>query len=233
MKRVGNSSQSIIVTICTYILFSLLALKISAILRQKQDYMAVICEKNKIKFRDEVFTSLLTAKRQICPSPNTTNIYFGNNRANLIITIVSNPHCGPCGAMHTKIEELLDKYKENICVFYVFSSFEGDWFDESEEFLISVYFAHSKEITREIYADWYNGGRNNRDSFISKYSFVKNQEEVVKEMERHRAFCERESIEVTPTIFINGYMLPKDYSIDDLKYFDLSKICVLINNLSN
>jgi len=38
-----------------------------------------------------------------------------------------------------------------------------------------------------------------------------------------KAWCEKEGITHTPTIFINGYKLPKEYRIEDLKEINAYK----------
>jgi protein-disulfide isomerase len=45
---------------------------------------------------------------------------------------------------------------------------------------------------------------------------LKKQDEKVEAM---KDWCSKTEIQFTPTFFINGYQLPSNYSVNDLKYF--------------
>ncbi|RZS95835.1 hypothetical protein BC751_1383 [Cecembia calidifontis] len=77
--------------------------------------------------------------------------------------------------------------------------------------------ANQEEIIQAL-DDWYLPERKEYETFAAKYPMngeLKAQESCIKDMLN---WCELENISYTPTIFINGYELPKAYSIEDLKY---------------
>lgn len=38
------------------------------------------------------------------------------------------------------------------------------------------------------------------------------------EIQHHKAFCERNNIRWTPTIILNGHIVPEIYTIEDIAY---------------
>ena len=70
-----------------------------------------------------------------------------------------------------------------------------------------------------IYKEWYNGAKNEIDSFIKKYPVESEYTKVEEIMSHHNKWCQMINIEATPTIYVNGYELPNWYKVEDLKYF--------------
>lgn len=46
-----------------------------------------------------------------------------------------------------------------------------------------------------------------------------NNEAVTEEFNLHKAWIKRSQFRATPTVLVNGYKLPINYKIEDLKYF--------------
>ena len=52
-------------------------------------------------------------------------------------------------------------------------------------------------------------------------------------MEKHRVWREKTSLNATPTVLVNGYMLPKEYEVGDLSMIvniDITKKDILQDN---
>lgn len=144
-----------------------------------------------------------------------SSIIFGNPEAKMCVTILSNPHCNPCARMHRQVEELLDRSGDDLCVQYVFSSF-NDSLEDSSRYLISCYMNHDKEQALRKFSLWYA-----RDKFDYKRVVKENEaqlhpEAVEKEMEKHRKWRKKTSLTATPTVLVNGYKLPREYELVDL-----------------
>jgi uncharacterized membrane protein len=80
-------------------------------------------EMNSLKANDKLFVPLLKEQPYFEVEKSTSSILFGNTEANILITILTNPHCNPCAKMHSRVEKLLEQ-TNNLCVQYIFSSFE-------------------------------------------------------------------------------------------------------------
>ena len=74
----------------------------------------------------------------------------------------------------------------------------------------------TKSKTKQALNDWYLADIKNYKLFASKYPINGGLKQQNNKMEAMHNWCIAENITHTPTIFINGYELPKEYSIDDL-----------------
>ncbi|MDL2223752.1 thioredoxin domain-containing protein [Bacteroidales bacterium OttesenSCG-928-M06] len=174
-------------------------------------------EINSLKMSDEIFLSTLKKQQEIEVNDSDSKILFGNPNAKLKISILTNPHCYPCSIMHKRISKLLKDTNNNISIQYLFSSF-NESLDSSCHFLIASYFTNPKELTEKIYSEWYEGGNTEGEPFFRRYNFTEN-EEAEMEFNRHTEWKEKHKLTATPTVIVNGYKLPGNYKIEDLKYF--------------
>jgi protein-disulfide isomerase len=55
--------------------------------------------------------------------------------------------------------------------------------------------------------------------FADKYVLNGELEKQRDKLNAMKTWCDEVKIEFTPTFFINGYYLPKQYTIEDVKYF--------------
>lgn len=172
---------------------------------------------NSLKNHPDVFRTLLNkdSKSQInfCDS----QIIFGNKMASTVVTVFSNPHCKPCSLMHKRLTKILDKYSNDICVQYVFSSFGEQW-NDSSKFLIRSYLYNKIETAREIFNEWFDHGMDFPKEMMKKYSYSDNEAAESDEFQKHITCIQSNNISETPTIFINGNRLPDIYSIEDVIY---------------
>ena len=104
-----------------------------------------------------------------CTSLDDSCVLFGNPNSQLRITILSNPHCNPCARMHKRVERLLKISGNEVCVQYVFSSF-NDQLEDSSRYLIACYMNESKQNALRQFARWYS-----KDKFDYKNVIRKNQ----------------------------------------------------------
>lgn len=172
-------------------------------------------EINSIKTDQDVFNVLLSKRPHFEVEKTTSQLLFGNKNADNIITIFSNPHCNPCGIMHKKAFELVRENK-NICLQYILSSFSKD-LDVSCKYLIGVY-QQKGETAVAIFSSWFDHGKNNKEVFFSEYP-IEIDESVIKEYTKHEEWKKKSALRSTPTILFNGYLLPDNYKIEDLKFF--------------
>ena len=174
-------------------------------------------EMNSIKANEKVFTTLLQDQPRYDVSADFSRILLGSDSATLFVTVLTNPHCNPCAKMHERIEGLLKKHP-HIQVQYVFSSFSQE-LEISARYLIAVFLQKSKEERKRIYAEWFEGGKFNKEAFFEKYPVDIKDAGIAEEFNRHKAWIKIAQVRATPTVLVNGYKLPDNYKIEDLKYF--------------
>ncbi|MPM72033.1 hypothetical protein SDC9_119006 [bioreactor metagenome] len=101
---------------------------------------------------------------------------------------------------------------------YIFSSFSSE-LEVSARYLIAVYLQRSLKERELIYTEWFKKGKFNKEAFFEKYSVDINTVAVTEEFNRHKAWIRVSQLRATPTVLVNGYKLPDNYKIEDLKYF--------------
>lgn len=175
---------------------------------------------NSLRIDETLFRARLM--KQNCHETNRefSSIIWGNEKAKNLITIITNPHCGPCAVMHKRIKELIDKIGDKVCVQYIFSSFSEE-LESSEKFLIAVYLSNNigEEDKERIFDEWFEYGKFQREDFFRKHNLNLEDQLVLTEYEKHKLWNKNNQISGTPTILINGYEMPQEYTIEDFRYF--------------
>lgn len=178
---------------------------------------------NELRMKPWVFEALLKQQPHYEVDLSVSQIIWGNKESDILITILTNPHCGPCADLHKHIEKLLATAEDKIGVQYIFSSFTDDF--DSGKFLIAAYLSETDlQKKKEIYTEWFEKGKYEKEYFFKKYEFDIHSTEVEAEIDKHKNWRERADIHATPTILINGYELPYYYGIEDVVYFTGLKI---------
>ena len=144
-----------------------------------------------------------------------SSIIFGNPQAETRVTILSNPHCNPCARMHKQVENLLNINSDDICVQYIFSSF-NETLEDSSRYLIAMYQNKDQQTAREIYSSWYEKDKNKFKEILEGHAGIIHSGNVEAEMKKHLAWKRRTGFTATPTILVNGNELPREYELEDL-----------------
>lgn len=176
----------------------------------KQKYKA-------LKSNKKVFQVLLTSEEYHDTTFHDSTISFGNKNANVRITVLSNPHCIPCAKFHIKIDELLEKNKDKVCVQYILTSFTEELKD-SCRFLIAAYQQFGEHQATLIFSQWYRERPNTVHEYIDKWKVNIHSKSVEEEMMKHEEWRKETGYNATPTILVNGYELPIEYDVDDISY---------------
>ena len=142
------------------------------------------------------------------------SLVFGNKDASLKISAFLSLHCSHCARAFEKIKTML-KSKDEVAINIVLITSDN-------KMLNSLY--HFKRLERDDEAldllyQWFNANPYSRTK-ISETLCVQNEDDISNTVnnENNRLFKEC-NVFGTPTFFINGYLLPNQYDIDDIKYF--------------
>lgn len=174
----------------------------------KQKYRA-------LKANSDVAKALITKGEYHETTLEDSNIIFGNPQARMRITILSNPHCNPCAKMHARVDNLLALYGNDICIQYILSSFNEE-LEGSNRYLISCYDEKDRSKSWKAFTEWYEHHKHHYKEIIQKHSEDLYSDSINDEMERHAKWRKRTGIVATPKILVNGYLLSKEYQIEDL-----------------
>ena len=112
--------------------------------------------------------------------------------------------------MHTRVEKLLAECGDNVCIQYIFSSFDKS-LDNSNQYLTAVYYQYDKKMQQQIYNEWFDYGKNKKEEFFAKYPVNINEQNVIEQFNKHENWKGETKLRATPTILVNGYKLPDNY----------------------
>lgn len=178
-------------------------------------------ELNSLKANEIIFESSLKSQKKVAIEGFNRIIAFGGAGAPFLITMVTNPYCGPCAVMHKEVSRLLQQYPDyfELQILHAATKTEHDKRNDAIKYLIGTYIKYDIEQVEEIYSEWYETGRIDLQNFRKKYPIDLDNPEIKQVFDSNSEFCMVANITETPTIYINGYKLPNWYNIEDLKYF--------------
>ncbi|WP_136468925.1 vitamin K epoxide reductase family protein [Flagellimonas onchidii] len=171
----------------------------------------------KIKNNPDVLHGLLSKTRKITTSTEGLGITLSSESAKYNVVKVCNPYCGPCANAHPILEELLEKGKINLQILFNASTDKNDRKAKPVGHFLAVDAQGDRKRTQRSLDDWYLTKEKDYETFAKKYPMNGELEQQDTKIKAMRQWCNAEKITHTPTIFINGHELPKEYSVEDLK----------------
>lgn len=171
-------------------------------------------EITRLKTNPQIFEALMANQRQMHEIPNDLpRLSLGNSNAQHTITFVSNPLCSPCAKMHLKIEELLGHDKNIKCEVLFLSNPNRD--DVGGQFVRKV-FSLPKELQEKALHKWYERNDKNFEIWNSNYENFDEKPGLSNIQVAHNYWANEAQVTATPTLFLNGILLPDAIKIEDL-----------------
>jgi hypothetical protein len=169
-----------------------------------------------------VLQTLLYNQRYYEIPETNTSLVFGTLDSQFTITAFLSLNCSHCARAFNKIKDVLKsgiKVKINIVLV-----------TSAKEILNTLYYLNrSKETEKalELLDKWFSADSYSRQSFSEDFC-IPDVKDVSEEVGNSNVLLFK-SCDVlgTPTLFINGYRLPKQYYIDDIKLF--SEVTLLLD----
>jgi uncharacterized membrane protein len=182
--------------------------------REKKGNEINIVKYNGLKKNPQVLKSLLMSQPHYNIPITGQSLVFGPSDAGLFITAFLSLHCSHCSRAFNEIKDIL-KSKGKVGIIIVLVT-------PDKEILNTLYYYNSNKKEAEaidLLDRWYNADPYSRQSFSEDYCIpdvTDVSEEVTNENLKLFKEC---GLIGTPKFFINGYMLPNQYSLNDIKYF--------------
>lgn len=166
----------------------------------------------------ELFKRELVENEKISFSDNET-FFVGNRDAKLHLSIVSNPYCGFCKDAHKIMENLLNKYPNEISVQIRFN-YTPDKQNEKFTNLISdfMYTYKNKSAQEFLHLVEYWFENKDENKIRQKAGTASNNEDLTPLIEMSTE-NRNAGLNFTPIILINGYQFPDKYDREDIYYF--------------
>jgi uncharacterized membrane protein len=142
-------------------------------------------------------------------------IKIGNEKAKNGITLVINPFCSACSDEYTLFKSWIENNEELIYGQIVISN-SNNSNDESNIFVKHLF---SIDPIQQEYAlnTWFNVSKQDFNHWGKLFPILKFNESASKIAQQHNDWSKESNIQYTPSLFINGFLLPELYSIEDVK----------------
>nr|WP_321236350.1 vitamin K epoxide reductase family protein [uncultured Psychroserpens sp.] len=212
---------SILITTLSFTIISTFWLVVSKIYKDNKTLKATKLKYFKFKRNFELFYNQLSKSKIISTHiDNTKEIVFGNTNSTFNITIVSNPMCGHCKAVHDLANQILKRYSQFIKLTIRFNVNPKDPEYASLKIttrLLELYHIESHETCLkamdEIYGDF------STEEWLKQWSLCSEPKTYLEILQNEYDWCIDNAINFTPEILINGQSYPKAYDRKDLIYF--------------
>jgi uncharacterized membrane protein len=162
----------------------------------------------KLKRNPVVFNQLLKAGKKFDAISHNQSIFIlGNQAGNVVIDAFLNFNCNPCREAFKALVALLEIQSIRINLLFVMKPENSVLIDQ----LSTV--QNDQELLIELISNWYEQEEINQITILGDVS------ENFREREKVNVLLfQRFEVKATPTIFIDGYMMPSIYQISDLTY---------------
>ena len=176
---------------------------------------------SRIKNDPAIFNALLEKQEELGELPKNLGIVIGDENSRHRIVKICNPHCGPCAKMHVKLEKLVEQVKD-LSVQIIFNTpinTKDRRYLPTKHLLAIANSSKANHLLHQALDDWYTAPVKQYDAFAEKYPIDYFEDETLdSSIKKMSDWCNQNKIIATPTVFIDGYKLPKNYSIDELAY---------------
>jgi uncharacterized membrane protein len=169
-----------------------------------------------LRFRNNssTFLALRQQQRKVDVTPWEHDIQLGDPDSALQVMVACNPYCGPCAKTHHTLHALISKNKIGLTVRFSSDPLnQSDRRTEAVRYLLQLLQGKSPVLRKEILRDWYEWM--DMEKFSAHYPIYP-ELNVDRELRQHQQWIDDARVAYTPTIFINGYELPKEYAAEDL-----------------
>jgi thiol-disulfide isomerase/thioredoxin len=169
----------------------------------------------RFKNNPDVFMALLERQRKVDITPFKNDLQIGNQDAALQIMVACNPYCGPCAKAHEVLHELVEENDIGLTIrFTVNIQNKKDKKLQIVEYMLRLCNGKDEMYKRKLLNSWY--AKLDMGKFKTDYP-AEQDNSITDQIEFLEKWNKQSKIEFTPTLFINGFELPKQYKVNDLK----------------
>lgn len=183
-----------------------------------------LISKNRALFRFkrnfEVF-DFLSGKNVVSENiESLKGIIIGKKDNPVKLRLFLSPGCGHCHTAYRKGLELIESYPDKISLEVLFNiniqNTENPFIPVVER-LYEVFLSENANVV-EAFEDWHIKNMSLED-WLKKWKQTEISETTKTEIQKQYAFCIENNLNYTPVIIVNNVIYPKEYDLEDLKYF--------------
>jgi len=206
-------SISLLITTSLWIL-------IQPLLKKEQQFRKLEIEYIKFKRNFNLFKATLNLSNPVnVIIPNTNELVFGNKNAKFNLVVVTNPMCGYCKESHKLVEKILGNRELDLKIIIRFNVSPESIDSPGTKIalrILELYNTSNEEQCLQALSDIY--GELDSESWIKKWGVTSNND-FLEILNNEKEWCNKNKINFTPAILINGKQYPKEYGRMDLLYF--------------
>lgn len=120
--------------------------------------------------------------------------------------------------MHSYLDEILHN-NDDVKLKVIFISRNNNL--DPGSFIVSLFLAISEENKhnlKDVLDDWYLNSHKEYTSFLAKYPIKNKLLEQRFKLDIMNQWCDLAEVSHTPTLFVNGFRLPENYTVRELKH---------------
>ncbi|NQX40835.1 Thioredoxin [Pedobacter steynii] len=170
------------------------------------------------KYNTDLFMKLLSNQPRYTIPDDLLPICLGNKDAGNVITMVSNPLCGPCAAAHKTLDTWLNN-RDDVQLKIVFTTANHDSDERTKiaKHFLALSISKDQGVAERALNDWYKPANKSYEDWAVHYP-VNLDPSLNEAIQKQKDWCELTDISFTPTILVNGYKLQSPYKLEDLQY---------------
>lgn len=171
---------------------------------------------NRLKYNPDIFQTLLEKQPK---APNWLPekvVTLGNPDAEHTLIMVTNPFCGPCGQMHKEIDKLLHQNR-HLKAHIIFTACDGPDGPTAQVVKYLLTLGEAEKIAMALDA-WYEQPSKNYEVWATLFSLEADMDHLNNTVQQHCQWQQEADIMATPTLFLNGYRLPEQYRLAELRF---------------
>jgi len=190
------------------------------LLKKEQEFEKLEIEHIKFKRNFNLFKAALNLSNPVNVIISDTNeLVFGNKNAKLNIVVVTNPMCGYCKESHKLVEKILSNKELDLKIIIRFNVRPESVDSPGTKIalkILELYHTSNEEQCLRALSDIY--GELDSESWVKKWGVTSNND-LLEILNNEKEWCNKNKINFTPAILINGKQYPKEYGRMDLLYF--------------
>jgi uncharacterized membrane protein len=172
----------------------------------------------RLQYHPEIFKSFLLQQPKAPDGWGQIGIPLGNPNASNTIIKVCNPYCAPCARAHRELEDLVNRNSDiQVRIIFISKNIENDRQSIVVKHLLAITAQSDVAGTQQALDDWYLPMEKNYDRFAARHPVNGELDRQGEKLEAMSNWCEEAGVVSTPTVFINGFKLPENYTIAELK----------------
>jgi len=208
------STTQVFATLLAFALAALGWLLLRPVLESAQKQRGDHQELMAFKRNPILFDTLLHEQDAIPVLPSHLRpVWLGNSDGNHILTIVTNPYCGPCKQQHEDLRVLLSQ-SSAIKARLIF--FAGETASDKVTQLAQHLLALDSDRVHDALTAWFAQTQFNYDTWAQQFPLPADSDDALSTAIEHGRWCWSVGVTATPTTFFDDYRLPVHYDLTDL-----------------